>query len=74
MSLKGLILYNVCVTDQAWGQDSFNVWYRAKLRSIKYNSAWKYIEKEKINNVDKIKKAWLILRTCSILKYIKIIF
>ena len=39
-----------------------------------YNSAWKYIEKEKINNVDKIKKAWLILRTCSILKYIKIIF
>lgn len=39
-----------------------------------YNSAWKYIEKEKINNVDKIKKAWLILRTYSILKYIKIIF
>ena len=39
-----------------------------------YNSAWKYIEKEKINNVDKIKKAWLILQTCSILKYIKIIF
>lgn len=39
-----------------------------------YNSAWKYIEKEKINNVDNIKKAWLILRTCSILKYIKIIF
>lgn len=39
-----------------------------------YNSAWKYIEKEKINNADKIKKAWLILRTCSILKYIKIIF
>lgn len=24
-----------------------------------YNSAWKYIEKEKINNVDNIKKAWL---------------
>lgn len=39
-----------------------------------YNSAWKYIEKEKINNVDKIKKAWLIVRTYSILKYIKIIF
>lgn len=39
-----------------------------------YNSAWKYIEKEKINNVDNIKKAWLILRTCCILKYIKIIF
>ena len=39
-----------------------------------YNSAWKYIEKEKINNVDNIKKAWLTLRTCSILKYIKIIF
>lgn len=39
-----------------------------------YNSAWKYIEKEKINNVDNIKKASLILRTCSILKYIKIIF
>ena len=39
-----------------------------------YNSAWKYIEKENINNVDNIKKAWLILRTCSILKYIKIIF
>lgn len=39
-----------------------------------YNSAWKYIEKEKINNVDKIKKAWLILQTYSILKYIKIIF
>lgn len=39
-----------------------------------YNSTWKYIEKEKINNVDKIKKAWLILRTYSILKYIKIIF
>lgn len=39
-----------------------------------YNSAWKYIEKEKINNVDNIKKAWLILRTCSMLKYIKIIF
>ena len=39
-----------------------------------YNSAWKYIEKEKINNVDNIKKAWLILRTCRILKYIKIIF
>lgn len=39
-----------------------------------YNSAWKYIEKEKINNVDNIKKAWLILWTCSILKYIKIIF
>lgn len=38
------------------------------------NSAWKYIEKEKINNVDNIKKASLILRTCSILKYIKIIF
>ena len=33
-----------------------------------------YIEKEKINNVDKIKKAWLIVRTYSILKYIKIIF
>ena len=39
-----------------------------------YNSAWKYIEKEKINNVDNIKKASLILRTCSMLKYIKIIF
>lgn len=39
-----------------------------------YNSAWKYIEKEKINNVDKIKKAWLIVWTYSILKYIKIIF
>lgn len=39
-----------------------------------YNSAWKYIEKEEINNVDKIKKAWLIVRTYSILKYIKIIF
>lgn len=39
-----------------------------------YNSAWKYMEKEKINNVDKIKKAWLIVRTYSILKYIKIIF
>lgn len=39
-----------------------------------YNSAWKYREKEKINNVDKIKKAWLILRTYSVFKYIKIIF